>query len=158
MLALKRVRLSKLCVCCQPICDDDTGESRRQAERVGDIGRGRRTRVAERRAASSGIGNCCRISRSHSRAADEDIIKLRLDVVINDDVILANDPNAAGTVLVTAKEKVPVYDATVAMAQREHPGAFQKRIRAISVLARLVRDDFQFTITALEQVVFHERA
>src|SRR5688572_13092427 len=73
-------------------------------------------------------------------------------------MVLANDANAAGSALVMADEKVSFHRATIAVAQREHSRAIQKRIRAIRVFARLVGDDFNLAITTLEQVVFHECA
>jgi hypothetical protein len=80
-----------------------------------------------------------------------------LDVVVDNGVILADDANAARAALVIADKKIPLDQAAIAVAQREHAGTFEERVAAIDVSARLVRNNLQFTVTTLEQVVLDAR-
>src|SRR5829696_6119003 len=73
-------------------------------------------------------------------------------------MVFPNHADATSPTFVMAEEKITVHDAPVAVAQREHSGAIEKSVGPKRILARFVRDDFQFTIAAFEQVVFHERA
>src|SRR6185503_3762557 len=56
-----------------------------------------------------------------------------------------------------AEEKVPLHDAAIAVAKREHSSAIKECVPAIDVFAGLVGDDLQFAIAAIEQVLFDDR-
>ena len=80
------------------------------------------------------------------------------DVVVDDDVVLANDANSARAALVVANEEVGFDEAAVAVAEREHAGAVEEGVVPVDVVARLAGDDFQFAVAAIEEVVLDDRA
>src|SRR5690606_17041582 len=71
----------------------------------------------------------------------------RMHVVVKDLVILSYYPDATGSFFVIAYKIVTIYDGLVAMAQGQHPFAFEKEIIADDVVGRFIGDNLDFAIT-----------
>src|SRR6267142_2217528 len=80
-----------------------------------------------------------------------------INIVIDDLMILANHPNTARSSFVMRDEEIIFHHATIPMSQRQHSGAIPKRVVAVDVFARLVRNDFNLTVALLEKVVLYNR-
>jgi hypothetical protein len=73
-------------------------------------------------------------------------------------VIFTNDADAARSRLAAAKEKISFHYAPVAMPQSQRTFAFDKRVAAIRVLARLAGDDFGIAVALIKVIVFDSRS
>ena len=80
------------------------------------------------------------------------------DVIVNHDVIFADDAHAAAAFFVVADEEIAVNNAAIAVTQSQHSGAFVKSVAAINVFARFVGDDFDFAVATVEQIARDRRA
>src|SRR5688500_5181442 len=81
-----------------------------------------------------------------------------LDVIVDDNMVLADDANSAGAALTVAEEEIALNAATVAVAQSEHAGAIAERVEAVNIFAGFVRDDFVLAVALVEKISLHERA
>lgn len=79
-----------------------------------------------------------------------------LEVVIEDLVVFANDSNAAGLFLFVAEEAVLFNDATVAVAEGEGTGDFEKGVGSVGVSAGFVGDALGLPIARVEKVLLNE--
>src|SRR5690606_2901459 len=80
-----------------------------------------------------------------------------MHVVVKDLVILSYYPDATGSFFVIAYKIVTIYDGLVAMAQGQHPFAFEKEIIAHDVVGRFIGDHLDLPITADKYILLYCR-
>ena len=98
------------------------------------------------------IGN----SRGNRNRATGAIVNIG-NVVVDDRLPLADDANRSTFVLVIPQKEVSFNKIIVAVAESECSCRIAKCVVAIGVVARFVRDDFDFAIKSLEEIVFYGR-
>ena len=77
------------------------------------------------------------------------VVNIR-NVVVDDRLPLADDANCPTSTVVVAEKEITLDARVVAVTQRQRALGVAKCVVAVSVVARLVRDDFNLAVGALE--------
>ncbi|MNX48328.1 hypothetical protein D3C86_789070 [compost metagenome] len=100
-------------------------------------------------AADGGIGDAVH----HAQRRREAVAGDPLHVVVPHRLVAVDDADAAGVRLVPADEDIVLDQVSIAMTQDHGPARVIEDVAAIGVAPRLVRDDLDLAVGALEPVV-----